>query len=156
MTLYIQSDTLSIPFLKKNIRLCISFLYPFGYNVDGGEIMGTISIADRLRELRAAKKLNQDEVAEACGISRIALARYETGTRTPRAVFVARLAKYYGVTIDYLMGADTVEAPAQPTPPQQKPDPFLEIISKLSPENRALVEQRARKLLESQQNNSET
>ena len=118
--------------------------------------MGTISIADRLRELRAAKKLNQDEVAEACGISRIALARYETGTRTPRAVFVARLAEYYGVTIDYLMGADTAEAPAQPTTPQQKPDPFLEIISKLSPENRALAEQMARKLLESQQNNSET
>lgn len=114
--------------------------------------MGTISIADRLRELRATKKLNQDEVAEACGISRIALARYETGTRTPRAGYVARLAEYYGVTIDYLMGADTVEAPAQPAPPpQKKPDTIADYLSQLNPENRAFIEEMARKLLASQE-----
>ena len=112
--------------------------------------MGTISIADRLRELRAAKKLNQDEVAEACGISRIALARYETGTRTPRAVYVARLAEYYGVTVDYLMGRDDIPAP-QPAKPLPPPDSMQEYLARLTPENRAFIEQMARKLLESQQ-----
>ena len=113
--------------------------------------MGTISIADRLRELRAARKLNQDEVAEACGISRIALARYETGTRTPRAVYVARLAEYYGVSIDYLMGADPAVTPEQPDTSAQNRDPILDALAQLNPENRALVEQMAIKLLESQQ-----
>ena len=116
--------------------------------------MSSISIADRLRELRAERKLNQDEVAEACGISRIALARYETGARAPRSEYVARLADFYGVTVDYLMGRDTPEAP--PPPPQQEKDPIFAAFSKLNPENRSLVEQMARKLLESQQNNSET
>lgn len=112
--------------------------------------MGTISIADRLRELRAAKKLNQDEVAEACGISRIALARYETGTRTPRAVYVARLAEYYGVTVDYLMGRDEVPAP-QPTKPLPPPESIPEYLARLTPENRAFIEDMAKRLLAMQQ-----
>ena len=75
------------------------------------------NIADRLRELRSAKGVNQDTAAEACDMSRVALARYETGTRIPRAENAARLADYYGVSVDYLLGREDHPAPA---PAQQK------------------------------------
>lgn len=66
--------------------------------------MTQLTIADRLRDLRTLKSVNQDTAAESCGISRIALARYETGQRTPRIEIVTRLADYYGVSVDYLLG----------------------------------------------------
>ena len=84
--------------------------------------MGVIqmtTIADRLKALRAQKGVNQDTVAEACNISRIALARYETGARVPRAENAARIADYYGVSVDYLLGREeqpTQTAESKPTP----------------------------------------
>lgn len=68
--------------------------------------MTQLTIADRLRDLRTLKSVNQDIAAEACGISRIALARYETGQRSPRIEIATRLADYYGVSVDYLLGGD--------------------------------------------------
>lgn len=75
------------------------------------------TIADRLKALRAQKGVNQDTAAEACNMSRIALARYETGTRIPRAENAARLADYYGVTVDYLLGRE--ETPPEPEQPKR-------------------------------------
>lgn len=77
--------------------------------------MTQLTIADRLRDLRTLKSVNQDIAAEACGISRIALARYETGQRSPRIEIATRLADYYGVTVDYLLGNDQ-------TPPEATHD----------------------------------
>ena len=78
--------------------------------------MSEISITqERLRNLRTQSGKNQDEVAEECGISRIALARYEGGQRMPKINILAKLAECYGVTVDYLMGRDEPTT-AQPVP----------------------------------------
>ena len=69
-------------------------------------------IALTLRELRDKKGVSQDIVSEACGMPRVTLARYETGARIPKAENIARLAAYYGVTSDYILGRDQ-EEPAQ-------------------------------------------
>ena len=74
-------------------------------------------ISARLRELRASKGVSQDVAAEACEISRVGLARYETGQRVPVVKIASRLAEYYGVSVEYLLGKDSTEptekAPAQ-------------------------------------------
>lgn len=75
------------------------------------------TIADRLRALRAKKGVSQDVVAEACDLSRVALTRYESGARIPVAGNVAKLASYYGVTVDYLLGREE----AQPAPEPEQP-----------------------------------
>lgn len=72
-------------------------------------------ITTRLRQLRDRIGVNQDVVAEACDISRVALTRYENGQRVPRAQIAARLADYYGVTVDYLLGRDD-SVPIEKTP----------------------------------------
>lgn len=84
------------------------------------------SISDRLKLLRSQKDVNQDVVAEACNMSRIALARYETGARIPRSENAARLADYYGVTVDYILGREEAQLPAQEKAPAD--DPLTEQI----------------------------
>lgn len=74
-------------------------------------------ITSRLRELRERIGVNQDVVAEACEISRVALTRYENGQRVPRAQIAARLADYYGVTVDYLLGREGQSAPTKENAP---------------------------------------
>ena len=67
-------------------------------------------ISERLTKLRDEKGATQEEVAEACGMSRVTLARYENGTRKPIPKNLSRLAEYYGKTADYLLGRDTTQA----------------------------------------------
>lgn len=118
--------------------------------------MSELTIADKLKALRSKKGVNQDIAAEACEISRIGLARYETGQRVPRAEIVSRLADYYGVTVDYLLGREDAERAEQGAPPPPKVDIMVrssmpDYIAKLTPENRAALEQYARFLFEQQQ-----
>jgi transcriptional regulator with XRE-family HTH domain len=55
-----------------------------------------------LKAARVNAKMTQDEAARAIGASREAIMRYETGRTVPRADRLAKLAKAYGVPIQYL------------------------------------------------------
>lgn len=61
---------------------------------------------NRLSILRKNRGATQSEVAEMLGISQPTYNRYETGTHEPDNETVARLAKYFGVSADYLLGID--------------------------------------------------
>lgn len=89
----------------------VFFFVSIWYNFSGGIVVSENIITTRLRELRDRIGVNQDVVAEACDISRVALTRYENGQRVPRAQIAARLADYYGVSVDYLLGRDPTPAP---------------------------------------------
>ena len=54
-------------------------------------------MARRLREARAGRYI--EDVARDCGISKSAIAMYETGRRIPRDHIKRRLADYYGRTV---------------------------------------------------------
>lgn len=56
----------------------------------------------RLRELRGNK--SQQEVADYLKISRVSLGYYESGERKPDIEVLSKLATYYKVTSDYLLG----------------------------------------------------
>ena len=62
--------------------------------------------AERLKELRAEKGLSQMQVAQATGLSRSAIEFWENAQRVPNANAVVVLAKFYGVTADYLLGME--------------------------------------------------
>lgn len=61
-------------------------------------------IAQRLRALREIQGRDQAEVADSLKLNRVTYNRYETGAREPDLITVARLAEYYGVSVDYLLG----------------------------------------------------
>ncbi|SMO33501.1 helix-turn-helix domain-containing protein [Melghirimyces algeriensis] len=62
--------------------------------------MGKQLLPDKLIALRGKRK--RSEVAKALGISVSALQMYENGQRIPRDRIKVKLARYYGVSIEYL------------------------------------------------------
>lgn len=60
--------------------------------------------SERLLQLREEKKVKQSELAEAIGISRISISNYENGERTPDGEVICKLADYFNVSTDYLLG----------------------------------------------------
>lgn len=64
----------------------------------------------RIKELREQKKLTQQQVAEALHISRQVYGFYENGKREPNIETIIRIANYFGVSTDYLLGIE------RPTP----------------------------------------
>ena len=59
---------------------------------------------NRIRALREDRDLRQSDVAEATGIDQRSLSNYETGKTQPDAYVIIKLAEYFGVTADYLLG----------------------------------------------------
>lgn len=70
-------------------------------------------LAQRLFQLREEAKIPRQKAANDLGISRNSLEYYEKGKRTPDVGMIARLAEYYGVTVDYLLGMDTKDFSAR-------------------------------------------
>ncbi len=65
-------------------------------------IMG--AMVDRLKELRRVKGVTQKDAADYMGISERNYRRYEISDINPTASNLMKLADYYGVTTDYLLG----------------------------------------------------
>ena len=62
-----------------------------------------------IKDLRKKRNLSQGQAAEALGISMRAYQNYEYGQREPNIEMINKLADFYGVTTDYLLGRDTGE-----------------------------------------------
>ena len=63
-----------------------------------------MKLSERLKELRKEKNLRQEHVAVALDISMSSYCNYEQGKREPTASVIVRMADYYDVTTDYLLG----------------------------------------------------
>lgn len=73
-----------------------------------------MNIGERIFELRKAKGLSQEELAEQLGVSRQSVSKWETGTVMPDTENALAMSKILGVTTDFLLtgqnnefGADT-------------------------------------------------
>lgn len=75
----------------------------------------------RLKELRQKKRLLQRDVAKVLNCSTPVYCRYETGEREPQFDIIKKLADYYDVTIDYLMGGEDTKEPLPTTEPEKDP-----------------------------------
>ena len=72
----------------------------------------------RLVSLRKEKKITQAELAEALAVTQAAVGNWELGKREPDYVTLSRIADFFHVTVDYLLGrtddpegADTADIP---------------------------------------------
>jgi transcriptional regulator with XRE-family HTH domain len=66
-------------------------------------------IGERLKQLREKRKLTQQELADALNISRGTYAHYEINRREPDDSTKLKIADYFKVTTDYLLGNDTLQ-----------------------------------------------
>ena len=63
-----------------------------------------VKLKERMKELRTERDLSQKETAADLGIGITTYCRYELGEREPSASLLCRMADYYDVTTDYLLG----------------------------------------------------
>ena len=65
----------------------------------------------RVRELREAKGIQQKELAIDLGVSQPTVSDWESGRKVPSAKSTAKLADYFGVSDDYLLGRENEKKP---------------------------------------------
>ena len=58
----------------------------------------------RIRDLREDKDLSQEELAKILNISQSTYSRYESGALDIPSDALISLSKFYGVTVDYILG----------------------------------------------------
>jgi transcriptional regulator with XRE-family HTH domain len=56
-----------------------------------------------IKEIREAAGMSQESLAAAAGVTRVSIARYETGERVPSLEIAARIARALNCKIDDLM-----------------------------------------------------
>ena len=61
-------------------------------------------MAQKLGELRNAKGVTQDAVAEILGLSNKTISKWETGASLPETEYIPQIADYYEVSVDELFG----------------------------------------------------
>lgn len=65
-----------------------------------------MNIGNRIKTLRESAGLSQKELAEILSIQRVSLNYYEMGTRLPKTEVIIAMAKFFGVSADYLLSLD--------------------------------------------------
>ncbi len=67
-------------------------------------------LGSRIKNLRMEKNMSQRELAATLHISNSTLCQYESGLRIPSDEVKILISKYFGVTLDYLLGATNERA----------------------------------------------
>lgn len=62
----------------------------------------------RLKEIRLNRGLSQKAVAEKLNCAPTVYSRYESGGREPSIDMLLKLAAFFGVTVDYLLGNEEI------------------------------------------------
>ena len=120
-----------------------------------------MNIADRIQSLRKQKGMSQIELADAIGVSRQAVSKWESEQTIPDLDKIVAMSEIFGTTTDYLLkGIEPVEneggqaaaatagaaataaasatTPAGPAVPQMTKEEAIALVAKLSQEYRGL------------------
>lgn len=62
-----------------------------------------MNISDRIQNLRKAKGISQEQLADALGVSRQAVSKWESEQATPDIDKIILMSEYFEVTTDYLL-----------------------------------------------------
>ena len=101
------------------------------------------SLAKNLSALRRANGLSQERAAEAVGVTRQALAKWEAGETTPDILHSDKLAELYGVSLDDLLHYEQKPG-GFPPPPRGK---HVFGVVQMGERGQVVIPKRARELL---------
>lgn len=71
--------------------------------------MNYCGFSEIFKSLRKNSGMTQKELGDCVGLSKAVVSKYENGMGYPTFDTLLRIAKYFGVTTDYLLGAETGE-----------------------------------------------
>lgn len=69
-----------------------------------------MNFANQIKELRKNRNIRQDELAQIVDVGRTSVGKWENGNNYPTVEVLDKLATYFGVTTDYLLGRDNLPA----------------------------------------------
>ena len=78
------------------------------YDTEKFQIGGILMFSEVLKQLRKKRNLSQKQFAQEIFISSSAVSQYETGHTMPSRENLERIAKYFDVSTDYLLGTSPV------------------------------------------------
>ena len=85
-------------------------------------------------ELRLGRKLSQRAAAQSLGISQALLSHYENGVRQPKLAFVKKIATFYDVSADKLLGHSCADDRCVSEPEQRLRDELTAVIERVEAE----------------------
>jgi len=101
--------------------------------------MQILDTGERIRELRIAAKLSQEQLAELSSLNRVTIAKYEAGKVEPGARALSRIADALEVSADILLGKSS-EIPLVSSAPKTAESRIIsECVDKMSKEDRERV-----------------
>ena len=100
-----------------------------------------------LKQLRKSRKLNQATLAEALGMSQATITSWENGKRIPDIEMLVKLADYFGVTTDYLLGRTPMEIEVIHDDPPPLPPEQIEMVFSTE-ENAPTADELERRIIE--------
>lgn len=63
-------------------------------------------LSKRIKELRIDKGINRETLADAVGVDKRTISFWENAVNEPKASYIIKLAKYFNVSADYLLGLE--------------------------------------------------
>ena len=101
---------------------------------------------EKLYELRKQRNITQFELAQALNLSQQVLSRYERGEREADYKLLKKIAKYFDVSIDYLLGSSEYYYPdaissyiPSASTLSEKESSLISLYRKLKPHTQAYV-----------------
>lgn len=111
---------------------------------------GDILIGNRLKKLRDEAGMGQKELCDLFNIEQSTLANYENNRRTPKIDILLKIAKYFNVSTDYLLGITETKLPyGYTSSPTESMKSNKEIPLRLNPQTFLHLKQQARQMNES-------
>ncbi len=89
----------------------------------------------RLGSLMASHGLNRSELSDATGIARPTVSRYLSGDRQPDLPYIIKLAEYFNVSIDWLLGIGEDRYEKMPADVVE----FVRLYSLATPDDRMVI-----------------
>lgn len=63
----------------------------------------------RLKSLRESRGISQKELSEQIGVSDVMVSMYEQGKKNPSIDTISKIADYFSVSVDYLLGKELTD-----------------------------------------------
>lgn len=103
------------------------------------------TVGERIRKLRLARKLSQEQLAKAVGIKQGSLTQLETGkSKSPKSSTLTKLARLFEIDPEWLMTGKGTQQPVASLEPEEAE--LITFFRDLSPEGQAYIFGRTKSL----------
>lgn len=84
-----------------------------------------ITLSDRLKELRKENNMTQSDLGKILGVGKTTISMYENGNSTPNDEIKLKIAEYFNISLDYLLGKSEIKNYTNLDTPMSKIDKFV-------------------------------